>query len=49
MLKDAQGLLVSSEKSETVDAIDRLLERQANQRLDQSEQTTLLAAADRDP
>ena len=49
MLYDAQGLAVTSERPETVAAIDRLLERQANQRLDGAERAELLAAAEADP
>jgi hypothetical protein len=48
MREDAQGLTVSTASAETVAAIDRLLECQANQRLDGPERTALQAAADRD-
>lgn len=49
MHQDAQGLTVSTERPETVAAIDRLLDRQANQRLDGAERAALIAAADQDP
>lgn len=48
MREDAQGLDVSTDRPETVAAIDRLLDRQANQRLDGPERTALQAAADQD-
>ena len=49
MYHDAQGLAVTTDRPETVTAIDRLLDRQANQRLDGAERAALFAAADRDP
>lgn len=48
MRVDAQGLTVSTASAATEAAIDRLLDRQANQRLDGPERTALQAAADRD-
>ncbi len=49
MRHDAQGLAVSTDRPETIAAIDQLLARQANQRLDQTERAALLAAAGQDP
>lgn len=49
MYHDAQGLAVTTDDPETVADIDRLLARQANQRLDGTERVALFAAADRDP
>ena len=48
MIEDAQGLPVSTTMLETVQAINRLLDKQANQQLDWRERTDLLVAADRD-
>ena len=41
MREDAQGLTVSTASAATVAATDRLLDRQANQRLDGPERTAL--------
>jgi len=49
MPKDAHGLTLSTDRPETIAAIDRLLDRQANQRLDGPERAALVAAADQDP
>ncbi|NQV81116.1 MAG: hypothetical protein HQ495_11225 [Alphaproteobacteria bacterium] len=49
MRQDAQGLAVSTDRPETIAAIDALLARQANQRLDQAERAALIATADQDP
>ena len=49
MYHDAQGLAVTTDDPETVADIDRLLARQANQRLDGTERVAVFAAAYRDP
>lgn len=48
MREDAQGLAVSTASAATMAAIDRLLERPANQRIDHPERIAWRAAADRD-
>jgi tetratricopeptide (TPR) repeat protein len=49
MITDAYGLSVSTDFPETVTIMNRLLDRQANQRLDSVERAALLDAADTDP